>query len=485
MAQGHVNPLQRGPQKVAIPKTGPVNYTTMEDIPEGKQVLAGTFSLKGYPVVILFDSGATHNFISKAYTQKCQLMIEHISTPYLIHMPGGNITTKQLVMTTPLKLADRLFKTNLISLEGQGIDVILGMGWMKGHKAVLDIAARTVHLKSSSFGSVTLQLPSSTSATSSLHHTTAQNLEDILVVHEFPDVFPEDLPGMPLDRDVEFTIELQPSTTLISRRPYKMTLKELAKLKVQLKELLDKGYIRLSSSPWGCPALLVKKKDQLLSLGVDYRPLNTVTIKNKYPLSCINILFDQLIGAKVFSKVDLCSGYYQIKIHPEDVPKTAFSTRYGLYEYLVMSFILTNAPAQFMYLMNSVFMPELDKFVMVFIDDILIYSKNEEEHKKHLRIILQRLREHQLYAKFSKCAFWLKEVPFLGHVILAEGIAIDPSKVQEVLGRKYPKSVTQIRSFLELAGYYRQFIPNFSKIAKPMTKLLEKDDKFKWSEDCE
>jgi hypothetical protein len=176
-------------------------------------------------------------------------------------------------------------------------------------------------------------------------------------------------------------------------------------LKVQLNELLDKGYIRPSSSPWGCPALFVKKKDQSLRLCVDYQPLNAITIKNKYPLPRIDNLFDQLAGVRVCSNVNLRSGYHQIKIHPEDVPKTAFSTRYGLYEYLVMSFGLTNAPAHFMYLMNSVFMPELDKFVMVFIDDILIYSKNEEEHVQHLRVILQRLREHQLYAKFSKCAF--------------------------------------------------------------------------------
>jgi hypothetical protein len=213
-----------------------------------------------------------------------------------------------------------------------------------------------------------------------VHHTTAQNLEDIHVACEFPDVFPEDLPGMPPNWDVEFTIELQLSTAPISRRPYKMTPKELAELKVQLKKLLDKGYIRPSSSPWGCLALFVKKKDQSLSLCVDYQPLNAITVKNKYPLPYIDILFDQLASAKVFFKVDLRSGYHQIKIHSEDVSKTVFSTMYELYEYLVMSFGLTNALAHFMYLMNSVFMAELDKFILVFIDDILIYSKNKEEH---------------------------------------------------------------------------------------------------------
>jgi hypothetical protein len=281
-------------------------------------------------------------------------------------------------------------------------------------------------------------------------------LDEIPVVREYPDVFPDELPGMPPDRDVEFVIELQPGTAPISKRPYRMPPKELAELKKQLQELLDKGYIRPSSSPWGCPALFVKKKDGSLRMCVDYPPLNAVTIKNKYPLPGIDVLFDQLAGAKVFSKIDLRSGYHQIKIRTCDIPKTAFSTRYGLYEFLVMSFGLTNAPAYFMYVMNSVFMTELDKFVVVFIDDILIYSKSEKEHAKHLRVVLQCLRDHKLYAKFSKCEFWLKSVKFLGHTISQDGISIDPSKVQEVIDWKPPKSVHQIRSFLGLAGYYRR-----------------------------
>ncbi|WVZ75964.1 hypothetical protein U9M48_023976 [Paspalum notatum var. saurae] len=177
---------------------------------------------------------------------------------------------------------------------------------------------------------------------------------------------------------------------------------ELKELKTLLQEQLDKGFIRPCSSPWGCPALFVEKKDQGgKRLCVDYRPLNAFTVKNKYPLPHIDILFDQLAGARVFSKIDLRSGYYQIKIREEDIPKTAFSTRYGLYEYLVMSFGLTNAPAFFMYMMNSVFMNELDKFVVVFIDDILVYSKDEKEHEEHLRTVLTRLREHKLYAKLA------------------------------------------------------------------------------------
>jgi hypothetical protein len=229
----------------------------------------------------------------------------------------------------------------------------------------------------------------------------------------------------------------------------------------------------------------VKKKDNSLRLCVDYRPLNAVTIKNKYPLPRIDILFDQLAGAKVFSKIDLRSGYHQIKIRSIDIPKTAFSSRYGLYEYLVMSFGLTNAPAYFMYLMNSVLMQELDKFVVVFIDDILIYSKNPEDHRNHLRIVLQRLRDHHLYAKFSKCEFWLDTVKFLGHTISSNGISVDPSKVQEVMDWKPPTSVHHIHCFLGLAGYYRRFIPDFSKIAKPMTERLKKGVKFSWDQKCE
>jgi hypothetical protein len=226
----------------------------------------------------------------------------------------------------------------------------------------------------------------------------------------------------------------------------------------------------------GCPALFVKKKDNSLRLCVDYRPLNAVTIKNKYPLPRIDILFDQLARAKVFSKIDLRSRYHQIKIKPSDIPKMAFSTRYGLYEYLVMSF---------MYLMNSVFMPKLDRFVVVFIDDILIYSKNLEDHERHLHVVLQTLRDHHLHAKFSKCEFWLDTVKFLGHTISSDGIPVDPSKVQEVLDWKPPISVHQIRSFLDRAGYYRCFIPDFSRIAKLKIELLKKGIKFSWNKKCE
>jgi hypothetical protein len=312
--------------------------------------------------------------------------------------------------------------------------------------------------------------------------TEATVLENIPVVCEYPDVFPEELPGMPPNRDVEFLIELMPRTAPISKRPYRMPPNELKELKEQIKVLLDKGFIRLISSPWGCLALFLKTKDDSLRMCVDYRPLNEVIIENKYPLPRIGILFDQLSGACYFSKIDLRLGYHQIKIRKEDIPKMAFSTRYDLYEFTVMLFCLTNAQAYFMYLMNSIFVEELDVFVVIFIDDILIYSKTQEDHAHHIHIVLQKLREHHLYAKFSKCEFWLEEVSFLGHILYKDGVAVDPSKVQDVLEWKQPRSVTDIRSFLGLAGYYRRFIENFSKIAKPMTELLKNGVKFEWSQ---
>jgi hypothetical protein len=196
-------------------------------------------------------------------------------------------------------------------------------------------------------------------------------------------------------------------------------------------------------------------------------------------------LFDQLKGTRVFSKNDLRLGYHELRIQPSDTAKIAFTTRYKLYEHTVMSFGLTNAPDYFMYLMNKLFMEYLDKFVVVFIDDILVYPRNEEEHKEHLRLILQKLRENQLYAKLSKCELWLSEVMFLGHVITDGGIAVDPGKVRDVLKWEPPTTVSEIWSFLGLAGYYRRFIEGFSKIVKPLTSLLEKEKKFIWSKACQ
>jgi hypothetical protein len=310
-------------------------------------------------------------------------------------------------------------------------------------------------------------------------------MESISVVEEFMDVFLEELPGMPLEREVEFYIDLIPGTAPITKRPYRMAPTELAELKLQITDLQQKGYIHPSSSPWGAPVLFVTKKDGSMMMCIDYRSLNVVTIKNKYPLPRIDDLFDQLQGAKYFSKIDMRSGYHQLRIKEADIQKTAFVTRYGQYEFTVMPFGLTNAPAFFMNLMNKVFMEELDKFVVVFIEDILIYSKNREDHKRHLRIILRRLRAHQLYAKLNKCEFWLEKIAFLGHILTAEGIEVDPSKVEAVSKWKQPSNVSEVRSFLGMAGYYRRFIKGSSSIARPMTELLKKDNKFVWTPKCE
>ncbi|GJY22798.1 putative reverse transcriptase domain-containing protein [Tanacetum coccineum] len=215
---------------------------------------------------------------------------------------------------------------------------------------------------------------------------------------------------------------------------------------------------------------------------IDYRELNKLTVKNRYPLPRIDDLFDQLQGSSVYSKIDLRSGYHQLRVREEDIPKTAFRTRYGHYEFQVMPFGLTNAPAVFMDLMNRVCKPYLDKFVIVFIDDILIYSKSKQEHEEHLKIILELLKKEELYAKFSKCEFWIPKVQFLGHVIDSEGIHVDPAKIESIKDWTSPKSPTEIRQFLGLAGYYRRFIEGFSKIAKPMTKLTQKKVKFEWGD---
>ncbi|GKA33746.1 putative reverse transcriptase domain-containing protein [Tanacetum coccineum] len=266
-----------------------------------------------------------------------------------------------------------------------------------------------------------------------------KKFDDIRVVRDFPEVFPDDLLGLPPVREIEFRIDLIPSASLVVKSPYRLAPSEMLELSNQLKELQEKGFIRPSHSTMG--------------------------------------------SACCFSKIDLRSGYHQLRVREEDIPKTAFRTRYGHFEFTVMPFGLTNAPAIFMDLMNRVCKPYLDKFVIVFIDDILIYSKSEEEHEVHLKTILDLLKKEKLYAKFSKCEFWLQEVQFLGHVVNRDGIHVDPSKVESVKNWKTPESSTEIRSFLGLAGYYRRFIENFSKIAKPLTLLTQKNKTYVWGDE--
>jgi hypothetical protein len=370
-------------------------------------------------------------------------------------------------------------------LDSKGIDIILGMDWLRKYDGVILCAKRAIRLAKEDGTIVEFSAAIQAEQVSLLNKLQGTSLNEIRIAREYPDVFPEDLPGMSPDCDIEFIIELLPGMPSISKRPYRMPVDELVELKKQIAELQSKGFIRPSSSPWGAPVLFVEKKDETKQICVDYRSLNEVAIKNKYPLPRIEDLFDQMKGASVFSKIDLRSGYHQLKIRELDIPKTAFHTRYGLYEYTVMSFGPTNAPAYFMYLMNKVFMEYLDKFIVVFIDDILIFSKMEEEHEKHLRMVMEKLRSNQLYAKFSKCEFWLTEVAFLGHVISAGGISVDPSKVKDVLNWMPPMNASEIQSFLGLVGYYCRFIKDFSKIAKPMTRLLEMNKDFDWTEECQ
>ena len=271
---------------------------------------------------------------------------------------------------------------------------------------------------------------------------TRPSVSDIPTVSDFSDVFLEEFPV------------------------------ELKELKLQLKELLEKGFIQPSVSPWGAPVLFVKKKDGTLRLCIDYRQLNKLKIKNKYLLPRIDDLFDQLKCASIFFKIDLRSGYHQLRIKDVDVNKTTFRMRYGHYEFLVMSFGLTNAPAAFMDLMNRVFQPYVDQFVVVFIDDILVYSKDRESHDTHLQVVLETLRKEWLYAKLSKCEFWLNEVSFLGHIVSNEGIRVDPKKIEVAFEWMPPRNITEVRTFLGLAGYYRRFIKGFSLTAAPMTRLL-------------
>lgn len=256
-------------------------------------------------------------------------------------------------------------------------------------------------------------------------------------------------------------------------------------LKLQLEELLEKGLICPSVSPWGGPVIFVKKKDGSLRLCIDYRQLNKVTIKNRYPLPRIDDLFDQVQGARIFSKIDFKLGYHQLRIREENIHKTAFRTRYGHYDFTVVPFGLTNAPSVFMSLMNNVFRTFLDKFIVVFLDDILVYSNSIEEHEQHLEQVLACLRKNILFANLEKCKFFKTKICYLGHVISGDGISVDPSKIRAIVDWPAPSNVSEVRSFMGLASYYRKFALNFSRIAHPITSLQRKGKKFVWTDECE
>ncbi|GJT69824.1 putative reverse transcriptase domain-containing protein [Tanacetum coccineum] len=424
-------------------------YVVVENPQQNPNVVTGTFLLNDHYASVLFDSGAERSFVSIEFTPFIDIAPAALNTNYEVELADGKIVSTNTVLCgCTLALFSHMFKIDLLPTRLGSFDVIVGMDWLSYHRAVIVCYEKTVRIP----------LPNG----------------EILEIH-----------GLPPVREIEFRIDLIPGSLPVVKSPYRLAPSEMQELSNQLKELQEKGFIRPSHSPWGAPVLFVKKKDGALRMCIDYRELNKLTIKNRYPLPRIDDLFDQLQGACCFSKIDLRSGYHQLRVRDEDIPKTAFRTRYGHFEFTVMPFGLTNAPAIFMDLMNRVCKPYLDKFVIVFIDDILIYSKSEEEHELHLKTILDLLKKEKLYAKFSKCEFWLKEVQFLGHVVNRDGIHVDPSKVDSVKNWKTPESPTEIRSFLGLAGYYRRFIENFSKIAKPLTQLTQKNKAYVWGEEQE
>ncbi|TYK24364.1 putative polyprotein [Cucumis melo var. makuwa] len=448
-------PVETTPHQPSASQQGRVFATTRQEAERVGTVVTGTLPILEHYAFVLFDSGSSHSFISSVFVQHVGLKVELLGSVLSVSTPSGEVLlSKEKIKACRVEIANHVLDVTLLVLDMQDFDVILGMDWLSANHANIDCFGKEVVFRGADIGILA-------SVVDTQEPEVSLSFEP--VVREYPDVFPDELPGLPPPREIDFAIELEPGTAPISRAPYRMAPTELKELKVQLQKLLDKGFIRPSVSPWGVPVLFVKKKDGSMRLGIDYRELNKVTVKNRYPLPRIDDLFDQLQGATVFSKIDLRSGYHQLKIRDSDIPKTAFRSRYGHYEFILMSFGLTNAPAVFMDLMNRVFKDFLDSFVIVFIVDILVYSKTEAEHEEHLRQVLETLRANRLYAKFSKCEFWLKKVFFLGHVVSNEGVSVDPAKIEAVTNWPRPSTVSEIRSFLGLAGYYRRFVEDFSR----------------------
>ncbi|TYK11938.1 ty3-gypsy retrotransposon protein [Cucumis melo var. makuwa] len=453
-------------QGAGAPHQGKVFATNKTEAERAGTVVTGTLPVLGHYALVLFDSGSSHSLISSAFVLHARLEVEPLHHVLSVSTPSREcILSKEKVKGCQIEITGHVIEVMLLVLD-MDFDVILGMDWLAANHASIDCSRKEVAFNPPSLASFKFKgegsrsLPkviSAMRASKLLSQGTWSILASVVdtrevdvslssepVVRDYLDVFPEELPGLPPHREIEFAIELEPGTVPISRAPYRMAPAELKELKVQLQELLDKGFIRPSVSPLGAPVLFVKKKDGSMRLCIDYRELNKVTVKNKYPLPRIDDLFDQLQGATVFSKINLQSGYHQLRIKDGDVPKTAFRSRYGHYEFIVMSFGLTNAPAVFMDLMNRVFREFLDTFVIVFIDDILIYSKTEAEHEEHLRMVLQTLRDNKLYAKFSKCEFWLKQVSFVGHVVSKAGVSVDPAKIEAVTSWARPSTVSEL-----------------------------------------
>ncbi|GJT68192.1 putative reverse transcriptase domain-containing protein [Tanacetum coccineum] len=475
-------------------------------------VVTGTFLLNNRYASILFDTGADRSFISSAFSSLIDIAQTPLENSYDVELADGKIVGVDTIMRgCTLNFLNHPFNIDLMPVELGSFDVIIGMDWLRRCHAVIVCDEKLVRIP---YGNETLvfrgnksndrresQLTiiscskaqeymakgcqiflAQISAKKEEDKSEGKQLKDVPVVRDFPKVFPEDLPGLPPARPVEFQIDLILGAAPVARAPYRLASSEMKELSEQLQELSDKGFIRPSSSPLGAPVLFVKKKDGSLRMCIDYCELNKVTVKNRYPFPRIDDLFDQLQGSNIYSKIDFRSGYRQLRVREQDIPKTAFRTWYGHYEFQVMPFGLTNTPAVFMDLMNRVCKPYLDKFVIVFIDAILIYSKDKKEHEEHLKAILELLKKEKLYAKFLKCEFRIPKVQFLGHVIDSRGIHVDPAKIESIKDWAPPKTPTEIRQFLGLACYYRRFIEGFSKIAKSTMKLTQKGIKFDWGE---
>ncbi|GJT70322.1 putative reverse transcriptase domain-containing protein [Tanacetum coccineum] len=415
-------------------------------------VVTGTFLLNQHLAKVLFDSRADRSFISISLASKLNNPSITIDTFYDIEMADGNlVSTNTVIKGCTLTLLNQPFEIDLMPIKLVSFDVVIGMDWLSKYHAKILCDEKVVHIP---INGETLIIRGDQSKTRlnliscikteryisrgcqvfmiqvMEKKSDEKRLEDIPVVKEFSDVFPE--PCLPPVRQVEFQIDLILGAAHVAQTPYRLAPSEMQELSNQLQELADQGFIRPSTSPWGAPVLFVKKKDGSFRMYIDYQELNKLTIKNRYPLPRIDDLFDQLQGSSVYSKIDLRSGYHQLRVRDEDIPKTAFRTRYGHYEFQVMPFGLTNTPAVFMDLMNRVCKPYLDKFVIVFIDDILIYSRNKEEHANNLRIILELPPKEKLYAKFSKCDFWIPIVQFVGHLIDSQGLHVDPATIEAV-----------------------------------------------------
>ncbi|GJU98295.1 putative reverse transcriptase domain-containing protein [Tanacetum coccineum] len=409
--------------------------------------------------------GADKSFVSTNFSTLIDIEPVELDTCYEVELADGKVvSTNNVLIGCTLNLLNRSFPIDLMVIELGSFDIIIGMDWLSRYDAAILCGEKKVRIPlegktlviEGDRNNSRLKIVSCIKARKYIENgcelflaqvtkqeSKEKRLEDVPVIRDFPEVFPEELPRLLPPRQVEFRIDLIPGAAPVARASYHLAPSKMKELSKQLQELSKKGFIRPSSSPWGAPVLFVKKKDGSFRMCIDYQELNKLTIKNRYPLSRIDDLFDQLQGFSVYSKIDLRYGYHQLRIREEDIPITAFRTRYGHYEFQVMPFRLTNAPAIFMDLMNRVCKPYLDKFVIVLIDDILIYSKNKEEHGEHLKTILNLLRSEKLYTKISKCDFWLDSMQFLGHVIDSSGVHADPAKIEAIKNWAAPTTPTE------------------------------------------